>query len=57
MNIRLAQPQDYAQWLALWQGYQTFYKTNIAEAVTQRTWARFLNPAEPMHCAVAGARV
>jgi len=53
MNIRLAQAQDYAQWLPLWQGYQTFYKTNIPEAVTQQTWARFLNPAEPMHCAVA----
>jgi len=53
MNIRPAHAQDYAQWLTLWQGYQAFYKTNIAEAVTQQTWARFLNPAEPMHCAVA----
>lgn len=52
MNIRLAQSQDYAQWLALWQGYQTFYKTNIPESVTEQTWARFLNPDEPMHCAV-----
>ncbi|MGE8703114.1 MAG: N-acetyltransferase family protein [Achromobacter sp.] len=53
MNIRLAHEQDYAQWLTLWQGYQTFYKTNIAEAVTQQTWARFLDLAEPMHCAEA----
>ena len=53
MIIRLAQAQDYAQWLPLWQGYQTFYKTNIPETVTQKTWARFLNSDEPMHCGVA----
>lgn len=53
MIIRLAKAQDYAQWLPLWQGYQTFYKTNIPEAVTQQTWRRFLDPAEPMYCAVA----
>jgi GNAT superfamily N-acetyltransferase len=53
MNIRKAHAQDYAQWLALWKGYQTFYKITIPDAVTQQTWARFLNPTEPMHCAIA----
>lgn len=53
MNIRLAQAQDYAQWLPLWKGYQAFYKTTIADPVTELTWARFMDPAEPMHCAVA----
>lgn len=53
MNIRISTEQDYAQWLPLWQGYQTFYKTSLTEAVTQTTWARFLDPAEPMHCAGA----
>ena len=53
MNIRLAQACDYTQWLPLWQGYQAFYKTIIPEAVTQQTWTRFVDPAEPMHCAVA----
>jgi GNAT superfamily N-acetyltransferase len=53
VNIRLAQAQDYPQWLALWEGYQAFYKTTVAEAVTRQTWARFLDPAEPIHCAVA----
>ena len=53
MKIRLAQKQDYPQWLPLWKGYQAFYKTSIAEPVTQTTWARFMDPAEPMHCAVA----
>lgn len=53
MNIRLAGEADYSQWLVLWQGYQAFYKVNIAAAVTLQTWKRFLDPAEPMHCALA----
>lgn len=53
MQIRMAREADFAQWLPLWQGYQVFYKTAIAEAVTAKTWARFLDPSEPMHCAVA----
>lgn len=53
MNIRMAREADFAQWLPLWRGYQVFYKTDIPESTTATTWARFQNPAEPMHCAVA----
>lgn len=53
MNIRLAREADYAYWLPLWQGYQAFYKTAIAQDTTATTWSRFLDPSEPMHCAVA----
>ena len=53
MQIRSAQPDDYAQWLPLWQGYQRFYASEIPQAVTDLTWARFHDPSEPMHCAVA----
>lgn len=53
MQIRSAQPTDFVQWLPLWQGYQAFYKTTIPESVTALTWQRFMDPAEPMHCAVA----
>lgn len=53
MKIRMAREEDFAQWLPLWKGYQTFYKTDIAETVTGKTWARFLDTNEPMHCAVA----
>lgn len=52
MKVRMATAADKAQWLPLWQGYQAFYKVDLAE-VTDTTWARFLDPAEPMHCAVA----
>ena len=53
MEIRIAQPTDFDQWLPLWKGYQAFYKTKIPDAVTKQTWSRFLDPVEPMHCAVA----
>lgn len=53
MLIRAAQPSDYEQWLPLWQAYQRFYKSDIPQAVTDQTWARFHDAAEPMHCAVA----
>jgi len=52
MNIRRAHESDFAQWLVLWKGYQTFYKTEIAEDLTAKTWVRFLDATEPMHCAV-----
>ena len=53
MHIRPVRQTDYAQWLSLWRGYQAFYNTNINESVTTCTWSRFLDPAEPVHCAVA----
>lgn len=53
MSIRLARPEDYEQWLPLWKGYQTFYHANIPQEVTDLTWQRFHDAAEPLHCAVA----
>jgi GNAT superfamily N-acetyltransferase len=55
--IRRAVPADFAAWLRLWQGYNAFYgrsgPTALPDAVTAATWARFLDPDEPMHCLVA----
>ncbi|HGY3718812.1 TPA: N-acetyltransferase family protein [Citrobacter gillenii] len=53
ITIEPAIPQDYADWLPLWLNYQIFYRTDISEKVTQLTWERFLNPIEPIFCAVA----
>ncbi len=53
MQVRLARPEDFAQWLPLWRGYQAFYKVDIPATVTELTWSRFHDAAEPMHCAVA----
>lgn len=49
VSVRPLVAADQAAWLPLWQGYQRFYKTDIAPEVTAQTWARLLDPAEPMH--------
>ena len=53
VTLRAATAADFDAWLLLWQGYQTFYKTSIAPEVTRTTWARLLDPAEPMQCTLA----
>lgn len=50
---RAIQAQDYAEWHILWQGYQTFYQSNIADTTTQQTFARFLEVESPLHAIVA----
>jgi GNAT superfamily N-acetyltransferase len=47
--IRPLRPEDRAEWEVLWKGYQVFYKTDIPAEVTDLTWARFHDPAEPVH--------
>lgn len=39
---------DRSAWLPLWAGYQAFYKITLAPEVTDLTWRRFLDPAEPV---------
>jgi GNAT superfamily N-acetyltransferase len=53
LDIRPVQPLDYDSWLVLWQGYLDFYQHPLPPEVTELTWARFLNPAEPMFALVA----
>ncbi len=52
-TVRAATAADRDAWLPLWRGYQAFYKVEQAEAQTRITWQRLLDPAEPMHLALA----
>lgn len=52
-RIRPVAAADFPRWLALWKGYQEFYRVDIPSEVTDRTWERLLDRAEPMECAVA----
>ena len=52
-TIREARPEDFAAWLPLWTGYNTFYQRVAADEVTRTTWARFFDAAEPVHALVA----
>ncbi|HYD04774.1 MAG TPA: GNAT family N-acetyltransferase [Reyranella sp.] len=53
ITIRPVIDSDFAHWLPLWTGYNSFYKRTLPEPVTRTTWARFLDPGEPMHALVA----
>lgn len=52
-SIRALTSADLDAWSLLWKSYQQFYKVDIAQAVTDRTFDRLLDAAEPMHCALA----
>ena len=52
-SIRAPGSTDHDGWLLLWKGYQAFYQVVIPDDVSQVTWSRLLNPAEPMHAALA----
>jgi GNAT superfamily N-acetyltransferase len=51
--IRDVAPADRPQWDLLWKGYLEFYKVAIPDAVTDTTWSRFFDQAEPVNCMVA----
>jgi GNAT superfamily N-acetyltransferase len=55
IRIRMATAADHDAWHPLWRGYQSFYRVDLPESTTSTTWARLLDPAEPMHCALAEA--
>ncbi len=48
LQIRPFTADDRAAWEPLWQGYLTFYKSSVPPEVTDATWRRFLDPAEPL---------
>lgn len=55
--IRPLQHADFAAWKPLWDGYNAFYgregETALPNAITQATWSRFFDPAEPVFGLVA----
>jgi GNAT superfamily N-acetyltransferase len=51
--IRPPHHGDRAHWDPLWQGYLTFYKATLPSSITDLTWSRLLDPAEPMSAFVA----
>lgn len=53
IDVKPIDESDFSIWLPLWKGYQRFYEVDIEESVTHRTWMRLLDPAEPMHAALA----
>jgi GNAT superfamily N-acetyltransferase len=52
-TIRPLEARDKQAWLPLWAGYLEFYKSSVAPEVTETTFARLADPAEPMFGLVA----
>lgn len=52
MRISALTESDRADWEPLWQGYLTFYETELAAAVTDATFARLV-AGDGMHGAIA----
>ncbi|AOJ66032.1 GCN5 family acetyltransferase [Burkholderia ubonensis] len=46
--IRPLEAADEAAWRPLWCAYRRFYDTASSDAVLAMTWARLMDPAEPM---------
>lgn len=53
LTIRDAQPADRTEWLRLWNDYLAFYYVDLADEVTEHTWARILDPASRVSMRVA----
>lgn len=53
LTIRPVRPDDFAQWLPLWEGYNRFYERVAAQDVTRTTWSRFFDSYEPVHALTA----
>lgn len=57
IQIRAIRSGDRAAWQPLWDGYNAFYgragTTALPAEISDTTWARFLDPAEPVHALVA----
>jgi GNAT superfamily N-acetyltransferase len=48
VEIRPLRPDERADWEPLWRGYLDFYNTSVSKETYDTTWARLLEPNEPM---------
>lgn len=48
LTVRPLAAADEAAWRPLWQGYLGFYGTALSDTVFATTWARLMDPDEPM---------
>ncbi len=48
MRIATQSEADHADWAPLWEDYLIFYKADLPVTTTRLTFARLIDPAEPM---------
>ncbi len=52
-EIRDALPEDKVDWLKLWNDYLAFYSVDLADDVTDHTWARIVDPTSRVSARLA----
>jgi len=52
-KVRPVTESDRFQWDPLWQGYLRFYRSSLADEVTDLLWQRIVDPAHAIQCRVA----
>jgi GNAT superfamily N-acetyltransferase len=50
IEVRALRPDERGSWEPLWRAYLAFYNATASPEVTDTTWARLHDPAEPMYC-------
>lgn len=48
ITVRPLEAGDKPEWLGLWRGYVEFYQAEVPETVTETTFKRLIDNAEPM---------
>lgn len=48
-DVRPLNENDYCAWFALWQGYLSFYDSQLSDSLSLLIWQRMLSEAEPMY--------
>nr|WP_299999981.1 GNAT family N-acetyltransferase [uncultured Cedecea sp.] len=48
LTLRALTAEDLQQWTILWQGYLTFYESDLPASVSALTWERLGDPSEPI---------
>ncbi|MDB5661408.1 MAG: family N-acetyltransferase [Cypionkella sp.] len=53
VQILSATPEHEAAWRDLWAQYLAYYKVDLPDEVTAKTWARLMDPQSPMNARLA----
>jgi GNAT superfamily N-acetyltransferase len=55
-RIRRITAKDKARWKKLWDGYTRFYEREPSAKITEKTWAKIMDPSSPVKAIVAEDR-
>jgi GNAT superfamily N-acetyltransferase len=54
LSIRNFVPSDKAAWMVLWQEYLEYYRSSVADDITEHLWSQISDQTEPQTAAMQG---